>query len=264
MNNDYLIRNNVSVKTPRKKFTRPIQVVGRPKYLLSPRSDVRYFHPELPNTEHQPDTHFDTTNIRDDIWVNKLTQINETAPNPKYKLLTKERSQHINSLQVFRDPSILPYTLRAPVQSVENELLYLTAELHPYNKTRIPAVYRISDTYICDDLGRIYERNRYGAYTWKQYTLTSEARDELYLKNTDGTYLKRSVYLFIGVAGYSPPVQSEFLYSLKYDFHHIEENKLDLRPTRIIPLEVRLHRFIHSKNLTAQVSGFFKSTGKWW
>lgn len=264
MNNDYLIRNNVTVKTPRNKFTRPIQVVGRPKYLLSPRSEVRYFHPELPGSDNQPYSHFNPGLIDDKIWVNRLSQINSPSPNPKYKLLTKERSIAISSLQVFRDPSILPYTLKASPKSVENELLYLTAEIHPYVKTRIPSVFRISDTYICDDLGRIYERNKYGYYTWKQYTLTSEARDELYLKNSDGTYLKRSVYLFIGVAGYSPPVQSEFLYSLKYDFHHIEENKLDLRPTRIIPLEVRLHRFIHSKNLTAQVSGFFKSGGKWW
>lgn len=264
MNKDDLIRDEISVKTPRKKFTRPIQTVGRPKYLLSPRSEVRYFHYEIPGSENQPFIHFDRADISLKIWLNKLSQIDSPTPNPKYKLLERTKELKYSSLTVFRDPSILPFAYKGSTKDVEKELLYLTAELHPLTKTRIPAVYRISDTFICDDLGRIYEKNRWGTWTWKQYALSADARDEVYLKNSDGTYLKRSVYLFIGVAGYSPPVQAEFLYSLKYDFHHIEENKLDLRPTRIIPLEVRLHRFIHSKNLTAQVAGFFKSSGAWW
>lgn len=264
MNKDDLIRNEISVKTPRKKFTRPIQTVGRPKYLLSPRSEVMYFHADIPGSLDQPFIHFDSRHIADSIFVYRLTQINSQAPNEKYKLIDKKRYEPISSLQVFRDPSILPYAYKGSPGRVTNELLYLTSEIHPLITTRIPAVYRISDSFICDDLGRIYQKNDRGTWTWKQYILTEDARDEVYLKNSDGTFLKRSVYLFIGVAGYSPAVQAEFLYSLKYDFHHIEENKLDLRPTRVIPLEVRLHRFIHSKNLTAKVAGFFKSSGRWW
>lgn len=80
------------------------------------------------------------------------------------------------------------------------------------------------------------------------------------LRNDDGTYLKRSAYFFAGVAGYVPHLQEHFVFSLKYDFHHIAENKLDLRPDSIVPLEVDLHRYVHSKDLSAEVGKFFRQS----
>lgn len=126
---------------------------------------------------------------------------------------------------------------------------------------RIPSLYRISDTWTIDDLGRLFH-NRKGGLIWYQFTLSGDLRNNVTLTNADNTKLCRPAYFFSGIAGYLPHVQRQFAFSLDYDFHHVQENKLDLRPDSVVPLEVRLHRYVHSRDLQDDQSNFFRLNKK--
>jgi len=109
-------------------------------------------------------------------------------------------------------------------------------------------MYRISDDNYVDDLGRLYTRDfKSGKLQWRQYQLTGDLRNEITLCNSNGTRLKRPVYMFIGLSGYRPTAQDYFLASGKFDFHHVAENKLDLRPSQVVPLETHIHRYVHKE-----------------
>lgn len=261
MDLDELIRNNVQIDQPRKGFTRPIRVARTAKFDRTYRPNVRYFQGNLSNFQELA-AHFDAKPSRLTFNIYKLNLGPTTTTQSLYEISNPNPAP--SALQVFKDITILPYAIQATKSFIDKELLLLQAEYRSLQTTRIPAVYRISASFICDDLGRIYRKNTLGLYEWFQFPIKPSGRNDITLKNLDGTYLKRALYTFNAVAGYSSYTQAHFLFTLQYDFHHVEENKMDIRPTRIVPLEVRLHRFIHSKNLEAQVGGFFKGPLDWW
>lgn len=236
----------MSLVTPRGKYTRDVRATPRtPQYQLTGRKLVRYFVSGSSRSSfntgysgYQPyHLGYDVKRKEGILWT----------------------GAKVSSATVFGDSSILPYALPGGVTGCSTELDFLAAQLFGSVRVRVPALYRISDTWVIDDLGRFYRSGPSG-YTWMQYKLSGDFRNEVILRNDDGTYLKRSAYFFAGVAGYVPHLQEHFVFSLKYDFHHIAENKLDLRPDSIVPLEVDLHRYVHSKDLSAEVGKFFRQS----
>ena len=227
-----------SVPTPRKTFTRDVRTVPfLPSYQISRRFYVKY---------NVPRSHFDTSIV--DREPQRLVATSTGA--------TIRKGRPVSSATVFQDSTILPYFLLGSFKSYSAELEFLSRQLTP-SMPRVPALYRISDTWVIDDLGRLFH-NRKGRYIWYQYTLSGDLRNNITLTNADQTKLNRAAYFFSGIAGYLPHAQQRFAFSLDYDFHHIQENKLDLRPDAIVPLEVRIHRYVHSHDLEDPQSNFFR------
>lgn len=232
-----------SVLTPRGTFTREVhRLPTLPAYQLNRRYHVKY---------NVPWSEFDTS---------------DTGYHPQRLVTTSTGAtirtgrNTVSSVTVFKDSTILPYFLNGNFKSYAPELEFLSRQLVP-SMPRIPTLYRISDTWVIDDLGRLFH-NRKGRYIWYQYNLSGDLRNKLTLTNVDKTSLTRSAYFFSGIAGYSPFIQHKFAFSLEYDFHHVQENKLDLRPDTIVPLEVHLHRYVHSKDLEDAQSSFFRLNKK--
>lgn len=137
--------------------------------------------------------------------------------------------------------------------------------------TRIPTLFRISSRALCDDLGRIYvRRDDSSKFMFYQYRLSigSDLRNDITLYGYGHSIdtpvkLSRSVYQFIGVAGYMPYYQSDFMFSLRYDVHHVEENRFDIRPSSLQVVHSHSHRYLHSRDLSYSKRCFFKSLGSW-
>lgn len=236
----------MSVVTPRGKFTRDVHTTkSTPQYQLTGRQLVRYF---VPGSRQNP------FNARSSCY--EPYHLGYDVKRREGVLWTGSK---VSSRTVFRDSTILPYALEGGTSGCSTELDFLAAQLSGSVRVRVPAIYRISDDWVIDDLGRIYRAGPSG-YTWRQYSLSGDFRNAVTLRNSDGTYLSRPAYFFAGVAGYVPRLQKHFVFSLKYDFHHIAENKLDLRPDSIVPLEVDLHRYVHSKDLSKDVKHFFRQS----
>lgn len=72
-----------------------------------------------------------------------------------------------------------------------------------------------------------------------------------------------SAYIAIGYAGYESDVQQKMYSSLKFDVHHIEENKFDVTPSTVIPLPTWMHlRWVHAADHKTPQISLFKKTGK--
>lgn len=232
-----------SIPTPRRSFTRDVRKVPfLPIYQISRRFYVKY---------NVPRSHFDTSPTK--YVPQRLVTTSRGAT-----ILTGRVP--VSSATVFQDSTILPYFLIGSFKPYSAELEFLSRQLVP-SMPRVPALYRISDTWVIDDLGRLFH-NREGRYIWYRYNLSGDLRNNITLTNADDTKLNRAAYFFSGIAGYLPHAQERFAFSLDYDFHHTQENKLDLRPDAIVPLEVRIHRYVHSKDLEDEQSNFFRLNKK--
>lgn len=233
------------IETPRNKRTRVLSSVDdrRPKYKESIRNDIALIH-----SEYQLAT-FDS-----EYFDHAPYYISPpTSSRGKYRFV-KSRVK-MSALEVFKDSRVLPYIPRISPDNFQKEIQLLDKSLPaPDDKTRSPMLYRLSQKWLVDDLGRFYyfflDRSRAPnsrVLRWMQYYLSGEARSRVTLTNDNGTSLTLPVYTFSGLAGYDPDIQDHFISSGRYQFHHIEENKLDLRPTRVVPLESDLHNFIHDQ-----------------
>ena len=233
-----------SIPTPRRTFTRDVKSIPfHPIYQISRRFHVKY---------NVPRSYFNTS--YSEHAPQRLVTTSTGAT------IVRGRPFTVSGASVFEDSTILPYSLIGRYQSYSAELEFLSRQLTP-SMPRVPALYRISDTWVIDDLGRLFH-NYEGRYIWYQYHLSGDLRNNVKLTNADGTSLNRAAYFFSGIAGYYPHVQRQFAFSLDYDFHHVQENKLDLRPDTIVPLEVRIHRYVHSKDLKDEQSNFFRLNKK--
>lgn len=237
------------VLTPRNKFTRDLASLPRlPAYELSRRVCVKYDVPRGSFRFNTGDLKYCPQHLYFDAKRSR-------------GVLYQDRTQRSTSDRVFRDSTILPYLLIGRPSTYQPELDFLAPIIAP-TVPRVPCVYRISDTWIIDDLGRLY-RDGPDGYTWYQYRLSRDLRTNITLTNSDGTKLTRPCYVFSGLAGYLPGIQHHFAFSLKYDFHHVSENKLDVRPDGIVALETDLHRYVHSNDLRDEVGEFFKQSKNW-
>lgn len=73
-----------------------------------------------------------------------------------------------------------------------------------------------------------------------------------------------SAYIAIGYAGYNPSVQQRMYSSLKFDVHHIDENKFDVTPSTVVPLPTWMHlRWVHASDHSTPQKSLFKKTGKY-
>lgn len=162
----------------------------------------------------------------------------------------------VSARYVFQTANILPYSIdKKDTRNLQTEIAMLSP-VYNQKTPRVPILYRISDDFAIDDLGRIYSTGKNGRLYWRQYRLYGDLRNKFTLRNRDGSYLQQSAYFFAGIAGYNPSLQDTFAGSGRFDFHHVAENRLDLRPTAVFPLETYLHRTVHD-DLT-KVRGFFK------
>lgn len=165
----------------------------------------------------------------------------------------------VSALEVFKDPRILPYRSVLSPSSYKKEVELLANSVYSPIQPGTRRVYRLTDTWIIDDYGRFYSLNPdTSRYEWYQYPLSGDARNRFTLRNNDGTYLKNTPYFFNAVSGYRPLVQDYFASSGYFDFHHILENKMDLRPSSVVPLEIGLHRKIHEEY--SKTAGFFRKS----
>lgn len=230
------------IDTPRGKATRVISSVNdrHPQYKENPRNDIAIIH-----SEYQLST-FDTRFDRFFPYV--ITPSRGGQSLSFYKLPFTPSARY-----VFEHENILPYEPDLSPKDHQKEMRLLVQSI-PTSYTRSPMLYRLSETWVVDDLGRFYyfepqegvPPNRW-KLRWYQYSLSGKLRNRITLKNYDGSALQLPVYTFVGLAGYHPGIQDYFISSGKYQFHHIEENKLDLRPTRVVPLETDLHNYIHDQ-----------------
>lgn len=227
------------VYTPRNKTTHRISSVDafHPKYKESRRDDIAVVTPDRVYA-------FDTRPIESKFTP---TRIN-IRWYPREYYLTKPR-QRFTSRSVFEDPTILPYRLKVLPKQIQKEIEFLAVSIFsPVFNKRVPKLYRISDTWCVDDLGRFFREDpKTHSLVWFQYSLSGDLRNKFTLTNNDGSSLQQSAYFFVGVAGYDPRIQNHFAQSGEYDFHHVLENKLDLRPSRVVPLEIYLHRRVHEE-----------------
>lgn len=83
---------------------------------------------------------------------------------------------------------------------------------------------------------------------FQRFTLSApfDFRNHTWFQSKDGD-VSLAAYIGIGLAGYDPRIQQEIYNSLKFDVHHVEENKFDLRPSALLPLPTWLHlRWVHA------------------
>lgn len=247
------------IDTPRRKATRVLSSIydRNPKFRTSPRSDVSIIH-----SKYQRRTFNSTDPAQYQPYYISPPTINNGTRIPS--LITRGKPNSVTALDVFLTNSILPYKPNFSFQTYEKEIELLAKSI-PSQQTRSPMLYRLSEKWVLDDLGRFYyfkkdpntPTNNRQLY-WMQYNLSSDLRNTITLSNDTGRSLKLAVYTFVGLSGYHPGVQDHFISSGKYQFHHVAENKLDLRPTSIVPLESHLHNYIHDQYTLP--GSFFKRT----
>lgn len=172
-----------------------------------------------------------------------------------------------SSRAIFDDPTILPYYFSPTEQSQLNPTqeskwrqaltVYRTARTG-----RRPAIYRITDFTFCDDMGRIYHRDPRNPRTlqFAQYQLTKPAdyRNGTWIQGYKGD-VWMSAYIAIGYAGFAPDIQTKMYTSLKFDVHHVDENKFDVRPSTVLPLPTWMHlRWVHAADYNKIQNKLFK------
>lgn len=178
------------------------------------------------------------------------------------------QSSNLTARDIFFNPRILPYTIDfrefSDVQSRFQPELSIVRLRYSNLYPRVPELFRITDFSYMDDLGRFYVSNPKSPtfkLEWFPYSfsLSHSFRDNIRLPGgSDGFTIARPVYMFAGCAGYPSYYQEQYLFSLRYDFHHVEENRLDVRPDSIVPIPTAFHRYIHSKDLSEKKRNFFK------
>lgn len=129
-----------------------------------------------------------------------------------------------------------------------------------FSPGRQPTIFRITSRAICDDLGRIYTREKLNEpFVFQQYKLSLlyKCRDSISIPGHDGYRLFKPSYLFVGLAGYPPEWQHKFAFSYTYDIHHTGENKFDIRPESLIPLPKHIHHYVHTRDWEPDALAFF-------
>nr|QJQ37760.1 hypothetical protein [Cressdnaviricota sp.] len=168
-------------------------------------------------------------------------------------------SSTYTSAEIFKEPRFLPYYISpGDMQGLNSDqrakLESVFARLSVAKTGRVPTIYRITDFTFCDDLGRIYSRGDPSAgqdvrlLYFQRFTLSApfDFRNHTWFQSKDGD-VSLAAYIGIGLAGYDPRIQQEIYNSLKFDVHHVEENKFDLRPSALLPLPTWLHlRWVHA------------------
>lgn len=237
-----------SIRTPRPKFTRPITATKEkgPYFLSTQRSVFEVYSPRMLRWKKYD---FDAGFIGGSHYI---LSTDEKESRPIHRSIAP-----VDSFSVFMSVNILPYYACFNQDQFKSEIRFLQAAYRVLSpKSRSYRMYRVSDDWFCDDMGRLYEKS-FGKYIWRPYKLSGDLRNDITLTNRDGTTLRRPCYFFSGIAGYYPLVQTNFAFSLRYEFHHVGENRLDLRPTSIFPLESHIHKFVHSRDLSDARAQFF-------
>lgn len=153
---------------------------------------------------------------------------------------------------IYRDPTILPYLLpdELPKQLREQLARYIRV-LQQYPKQPRPRLYRVRHNFYVDELGRQYFVSATaGQLKFGGRTSFGDGRSERVI--TDYRYpskisVKLALYSWNGLAGLSSASQARILVSKGFDFHHVDENLFDIRPSAIYPIPSFLHRYVHSE-----------------
>lgn len=155
---------------------------------------------------------------------------------------------------------LLTYYFRAE-RPQEYRRVFSTQPKQPFNPIgREPTIFRITSRAICDDLGRIYTREKLNEpFVFQQYKLSLlyKCRDSISILGHDRHRLFKPSYLFVGLAGYPPEWQHKFAFSYTYDIHHTGENKFDIRPESLVPLPKHVHHYVHTADWSPKDLAFF-------
>lgn len=241
------------VVTPRKKTTRDIRegYQFKPAYVHTTRPYVHYFRSQ----EEVDRFPFDPGYIG---WGLRVLHHNLDNGEGYYERIPPGR---VRTKDVFLTESILPYIITLKRAECGRELDLLSPEVQA-KPSRVPALYRITDKAVVDDYGRFYTLNSRGFWELYKFNIGPEMRADITLPGNSRKSISRPCYFFSALAGYNPTDQNNFLFSQQFQFHHVEENRLDIRPSRVVPLEYRIHQYIHSNDIQPEHRGYF-SYSKW-
>lgn len=182
----------------------------------------------------------------------------------------------LTTAEIFRSKFVLPYSLsstdykKLTSQSGQYSSKFSPKEReHLYSKLKDYAselqivsdkreVFKLTDTIYVDDLGRFYVRERHGGkFVWEYscYNINFGRGQREFSRGVVSIILP--LYGWTGLAGLKRDVKCRFLAEKNIDFHHVEENLWDIRPRRIIPLPVAVHRWVHSNIYTMDEYRYF-------
>lgn len=241
------------VVTPRKKLTRDIREGAqfKPTYLHTTRPYVKYFR-----SRKEVDEFPFHTGLIEECLVEADYDEYYLQGNYHYR-----PAKSLTSKDVFLIEPILPYIPDFDLNVVAPRELDLLSPKIQESNARIPALYRITDKAVIDDYGRFYILDS-GKWRFRPFIMDYKMRSNISLPGNSRKSVRRPCYFFSALAGYNPTVQADFLFSFKYQFHHIEENKLDIRPRSVVPIEYKVHEYLHANDLSPKLIGYF-SYSKW-
>lgn len=239
----------ITDQTPRKDLTRDIRQAAqfKPRYVHTTRPYIYYFR-----TQTQIDRFpFDPGYIDSGLYE---VDYNIQTSKGLYRRIPPKT---LRPKDVFLTESILPYSISLTRAQCGSELDVIAPQIQK-NPRRIPALYRITDRASIDDYGRFFILNDRGLWELYLFRLSGNMRTQITLPGNSTKSITRPCYVFSALSGYNPYDQATFLFSQEYEFHHVEENRMDIRPNRVVPLEYRVHKYIHSNDINPKHRDYFK------
>lgn len=176
--------------------------------------------------------------------------------------------QYLTAEQIARSRDIVPYELSSSDLRLLRSKAYQKGDrftvdqrVHLLSKLREYAfaisttrdsefhVYKLVTGLYVDSLGRQYEYN--GAqYIFKPRNLNFGRGSFAITRN--GQTISLAMYAWNALAGLTVEAKSKLLASQGVDFHHVDENLWDVRPSRVLPIPTFIHRWVHSNPLSYQ------------
>lgn len=158
----------------------------------------------------------------------------------------------LSTSDVYRDPTILPYLLPDELSGpLTEQLAKYVRVLQQHSKQPGPRLYRVRHNFYVDELGRQYfVAAGTGKLKFGGRTSFGDGRAERVItdyRTPQRISVKLALYSWNGLAGLSSVSQARILVSKGFDFHHVDENLFDIRPSAIYPIPSFLHRYVHSE-----------------
>lgn len=163
----------------------------------------------------------------------------------------------LSSKEVFQRTEVLPYNKGISVSQLQKHPRFQeVGVIHttPFFQSGQRRIYRITDTVICDEYGRVFKYQD-KTETWRWIPLNLGA-DHRATTTIDGLSLPN--YYWTGIAGYSPDRQVRILDTPSIEIHHTTENTLLLSPFFLAPIPASLHRdYVHYTSRYGKYAYYF-------
>ena len=235
---------------------------------VNPRDEAQLRrHPQYPRYPSRDYTVLEAQSFNDFFDTKYQYDLDYIDYNPDNRSFTIQHVSRTTATAAL-DPRILPFKLPKPStgdkrqQLIRNNArsfqLYGAITRDYHNPLGNLQLYRITSTEVCDQLGRHYQRASDGKYRIHLTTGYPDLRPEVTCKG-NGTSISAYTYKWNAIAGFPRSTQSRLFFSRQYDYHHVAENRVDIRPDRILAIPTALHRYAHSNQPDPQDKvNFFK------